>query len=119
MLSVDEISYLLALDFERYESLSQDVCAFPCFSSSYDEVISPKSDIEEDVNLEYVESSFEGVFDESSNVHAHYDTYLEEEDVKIGYVASSFSSCFHETEIVFDCSYDEEDIINREIHFVI
>ena len=43
LLSVDEISDLLALDFERYANLSKDICALPHSAFSCDEVLSPKT----------------------------------------------------------------------------
>ena len=67
------------------------------------------------MNSKYVESSFEGVFDESSYV-CTYDDFYVKEDVDIRSIASSISSCFHEAEIIFDCSYDEESSSNEVFH---
>ena len=53
--------------------------------------------------------------DGGSYVRTHDDFYVKD-DVEIRSVAGSFSSCFHDAETIFDCSYDEEDINNREIH---
>ena len=50
--------------------------------------------------------------DGSLYINTHDDFYAKD-DVEIRFVAGSFSSCFHEAKIVFDCSYDEEDITNR------
>ena len=108
MLSVDEISNLLAHNFERYANLSKDVCVFPHFAISYDEVISPKFDVEEDIVLEYAISSFGGVCDASLYINTHDEFYVEKEDVVIRSLAGSFSSCFHEAKIHLACSCDEE-----------
>ena len=116
LLCVNEISGLLAHDFERYENLSKDVCTFPLFSFSYDEVISPKFYAKEDIILEYSMSSLGGVCDGSSYINTHDDFNVEKKYVEIGYVSSSFYSCFHEAEIHFDFSYDEESNSNEMVH---
>ena len=54
LLSVDELSDLLTLDFDRYANLSKDVCSLPCFALSCDEVFSPQFDVEENLVLEYI-----------------------------------------------------------------
>ena len=51
LLCVDDISDLFTQEFERYAKLSEDVYALPCFSSSYDGLLSPKFDVEEDIIL--------------------------------------------------------------------
>lgn len=116
LLSVDEISDLLDHDFERYASLSKDVCAFPHFSFSYDEVISPKFDAKEDVVSQYAMSSFEGVCDGSLYINTHDDFYVEKKDVEIRFVVGSFSSCFHEVEIYSDFLCDEESNSNEVVY---
>ena len=63
LLSVDEISDLLAHDFERYANQSKDACILTCYANSCDEVISPNYDVEEDTILEYVMSSVESICD--------------------------------------------------------
>ena len=79
---------MLAQDFERYANLSKYFYALPHFTFLYDEVISPKFDIEEDIVLEYAMSSFGGVCDGSLYINTHDDFYVENEDVEIRYVGS-------------------------------
>ena len=61
LLSVDEISDLLAHDFKRYANQSKDACILTCYANSYGEVISPNFDVEEDTVSEYVMSGLGGV----------------------------------------------------------
>jgi hypothetical protein len=60
-LSTDEVSTLLARDFERYTSTG--ALDFHSYGVLYDEVISPRFDVEVSTNPKKYWSSLGGVFD--------------------------------------------------------
>jgi hypothetical protein len=116
LLSVDEISDLLAHDFQRYANQPKDAYVLTCYANSCDEVSSPKYDDEEDVILEYAMSGLGGVCDSNLYVNAHNNFYVENEDIEMSSVASSMFSGFHEDEIILDSLCDKEGNINGMVY---
>lgn len=116
LLSVDEISDLLAHDFERYANLSKDACILKCYANSCGEVSSPKFDVEEDVVLEYAMSTLGGVCDGSLYVNAPNDFHVEKKSIEIRSDVGSLSFCFHKTERNSDSSCDKESNSNGLVY---
>ena len=113
LLSVDEISELLACDFERYVNSSMDVSSSHFYSFAYGEVSSPKFDVETVAKLETYLSSFGGVLDMSSNVCTHDDFYHMKHILKRRHSVDSFSSHANDVGLGLECSYDNECNVDK------
>lgn len=108
-LSPDEISSLLARDFEKHVSVSKDLHIFPHNISSFNQVTSPKFDVEREVKSEQSLLDCGGVYDNTSNVFVHEDL-LDVEDVSEGkFNVVTYSSHAYFSVICFDASCDEEE----------
>ena len=107
LLSVDEISDLLAHDFKRYANQSKDACVLTRYAFPCNEVVSPKYDVEEGTVSEYDMPGLGGVCDHNLYINAHNDFYVENENRGVRSVVDSLFSCCHETEINSDSSYDD------------
>lgn len=108
-LSSNEISELLAREFEKHVSISKDLHIFSHNTFSFSQINSPKFDVEKDLEYEQSLSDFGGVDDSTSNVFAHDDllnaNYVSEG--KFNAVSDSFHAGY--ATISFDISCDEEE----------
>lgn len=109
LLSVDEISNLLAHDFERYANQSKDACVLKRYANSYGEVIFPKYDVEKDIVSECAMSGLGVVCDSNLYINAHNEFYDENERREIRVVADSMFSYFHKAEISSDSPCDKRN----------
>ena len=114
LLSVDEISDLLAHDFERYANQSKDACVLTRYANSCGKVNSPKFDVEEDVVSECAMSSVGGVCDSNLYISTRDDYHVKNAGIRV--VADSRFSCFHEDEIHSDSSYDKKSNTNEIVY---
>ena len=107
MLCTEEISELLAYDFERYIKSSIDSPASPVFSFASHEVYSPMFDVERDMNMDQSLSSLGDVSGVCSNTNTYEDFSDVEHTLKGTYTIVSDSSHADDTAYSFEYSYLE------------
>ena len=108
-MSSDEISILLAREFEKHVSISKGLHMFSHNTFSFSQINSPKFDVEKEVESKKSLLDFGGVYNRTSKIFAHEDllnaNYVNEG--KFNAISDSFHASY--ATISFDISCDEEE----------